>query len=104
MKKQLTGIVKSDKMTRTAAVTVTSVKTHPLYLKKTKWTKSYLADNQVKAKIGDTVVMESVRPIRKKRYLLPRHREDVFPTWRSSQMDCFGAKPLAMTGWTRKKV
>lgn len=67
MKKTLTGIVKSDKMTGTAAVTVTSVKTHPLYLKKTKWTKSYLADNQVKAKEGDAVVMESVRPISKKK-------------------------------------
>ena len=67
MKKTLTGIVASDKMTGTAAVVVTSVKTHPLYLKKTKWTKSYLADNEVKAKEGDTVVMESVRPISKKK-------------------------------------
>jgi len=65
MKKLLTGIVKSDKMTGTASVSVTSVKTHPLYLKKTKWTKSYLADNKINAKAGDTVVMESTRPLSK---------------------------------------
>lgn len=67
MKKQLTGIVKSDKMTGTAAVVVTHLKTHPLYLKKTKWTKSYLADNSIKAKEGDEVVIESTRPVSKRK-------------------------------------
>lgn len=67
MKKQLTGIVKSDKMTGTAAVIVTHVKTHPLYLKRTKWTKSLLADNALKAKEGDEVVIESTRPISKRK-------------------------------------
>ena len=65
MKKRLTGVVKSDKMTGTASVVITSVKTHPLYLKKTKWTKSILADNALKAKTGDEVVIESTRPISK---------------------------------------
>ncbi len=65
MKKKLSGVVKSDKMTGTASVVITSVKTHPLYLKKTKWTKSILADNALKAKTGDEVIIESTRPISK---------------------------------------
>ncbi|MFZ2202735.1 MAG: 30S ribosomal protein S17, partial [Microgenomates group bacterium] len=36
MKKKLTGVIKSDKMTGTVSVTVTRLKTHPLYLKRTK--------------------------------------------------------------------
>lgn len=67
MKKILTGIVKSDKMTGTASVVVTRFKTHPLYLKKTKWTKSFLADNSIKAKENDEVVMESSRPLSKRK-------------------------------------
>lgn len=67
MKKTLTGIIKSDKMTGTACVVVTRLKTHPLYLKKTKWTKSYLADNALKAKEGDEVVIESIRPLSKRK-------------------------------------
>ena len=67
MKKTLTGIVKSDKMTGTAAVVVTHLKTHPLYLKKTKWTKSYLADNSIEAKGGDEVVIESTRPVSRRK-------------------------------------
>ena len=68
MKKKLTGIVKSTKMTNTASVIVTRMKTHPLYEKKTKVTKSYLADNTLKAKEGDTVTMESTRPISKNKH------------------------------------
>lgn len=67
MKKQLTGIVKGDKMIGTASVIVTRFKVHPLYLKRTKWTKSYLADNSQKAKTGDTVVIESTRPLSKRK-------------------------------------
>lgn len=67
MKKQLIGTVKSDKMTGTARVLVTRFKVHPLYGKRTKWTKSYLADNALAAKIGDRVVMESTRPLSKRK-------------------------------------
>ncbi|MFZ2202363.1 MAG: 30S ribosomal protein S17 [Microgenomates group bacterium] len=63
MKKKLTGVIKSDKMTGTVSVTVTRLKTHPLYLKRTKWTKTFLADNALGAKEGDVVVMESTRPL-----------------------------------------
>ena len=68
MKKLLTGVVKSTKMAKTASVIVTRMKTHPLYEKKTKVTKSYLAENLVEAKEGDTVVMESTRPISKNKH------------------------------------
>jgi len=67
MKKQLIGTVKSDKMTGTANVLVTRFKVHPIYKKRFKWTKSYLADNALSAKIGDRVVMESTKPISKRK-------------------------------------
>lgn len=67
MKKKLTGVIKSDKMTATASVTVTRLKTHPLYLKRTKWTKTFLADNALGAKEGDVVVMESTRPLSRRK-------------------------------------
>lgn len=67
MKKLLTGVVKSDKMTGTASVIVTRFKIHPIYLKRTKSTKSYLADNSLKAVTGNEVIMESTRPLSKKK-------------------------------------
>ena len=63
MKKHLTGVIKSDKMTGSVSVTVTRLKTHPLYLKRTKWSKTFLADNALGAKEGDQVVIESTRPL-----------------------------------------
>ena len=67
MKKHLTGVVKSDKMTGSVSVTVTRLKTHPLYLKRTKWSKTFLADNALGAKEGDQVVIESTRPLRRRK-------------------------------------
>ncbi len=65
MKKHLTGVIKSAKMTASAVVVVTRLKTHHLYLKRTKWTKSFLVDNTFGAKEGDEVVIESTRPLSK---------------------------------------
>ncbi len=67
MKKHLTGVVKSDKMTGSVSVTVTRLKTHPLYLKRTKWSKTFLADNALGAKAGDQVVIESTRPLSRRK-------------------------------------
>ncbi len=67
MKKQLTGKVKSDKMTGTASVIVTHFMVHPVYLKRIKRTKSYLADNALKAKAGQEVIIESTRPLSKRK-------------------------------------
>lgn len=68
MKKILTGIVKSTKMTGTASVLVTHLKSHPLYGKKTKVTKSFLVDNALKAKEGEVVTIESTRPLSRRKH------------------------------------
>lgn len=65
MKKTFKGIVTSDKMTGTASVRVETIKTHPKYGKRIKSHKKFLADNAIGAKIGQTVIIESVKPISK---------------------------------------
>ena len=63
MTKQFTGIIKSNKMAQTAVVVVNHTKVHPKYLKRIKVKKSFLAQNDIKAKVGDRVVMEETRPL-----------------------------------------
>lgn len=65
MKKQLQGVVKSDKMTKAATVEVTRFTVHPKYLKRIKVTKSFAVRNEVGAKAGDTVVIEETKPLSK---------------------------------------
>ena len=65
MKKHLQGVVKSDKMTKSATVIITSFKVHPKYLKRTKVTKSYTVHNEIGAKAGDNVIIEETKPISK---------------------------------------
>jgi len=73
MKKTLTGTVKSAKMTNSAVVIVDRIKAHPLYHKRTKTSKSYLVDNQVKAKAGDQVIIEETKPLsRRKRWQITK--------------------------------
>ena len=67
MKKILKGIVTSDKMQKSATVTVSRIKVHPLYQKRTKVTKKYLVHNEVGAKEGDRVIIEESRPKSKKK-------------------------------------
>jgi len=65
-KRILTGEVVSDAMQKTAVVAVTSIKEHPLYHKRYKVTKRYKAHDENKEyKVGDTVVIEEMRPISK---------------------------------------
>lgn len=52
---------------KTAVVTVEERWQHPLYKKTIKKTKKYLADNQIEAKDGDTVLIASCRPISKRK-------------------------------------
>jgi small subunit ribosomal protein S17 len=68
MKKQLTGTVKSAKMTNTAVVDVVHFQVHPKYLKRIKVNKSYTAHNVIGAKQGDTVRLEETRPISKNKH------------------------------------
>jgi len=68
MKKQLTGIVKSDKMIKSAVVTISRLKIHPKYLKRIKISHSLLVHNDLKAKTGDKVIIEETRPISCKKH------------------------------------
>lgn len=67
MKKHLTGVVKSDKMTKSAVVVVTRFKIHPIYKKRSKVTKSYMVDNEIGAKIANHVIIEETRPLSKRK-------------------------------------
>lgn len=58
------GIVVSDKMDKTVVVSVSRVKTHPIYMKKYTVTKKYKADDaENQYKIGDEVEIVSTKPI-----------------------------------------
>lgn len=60
------GVVVSDKMDKTIVVAVETLKTHPKYLKKYRFTKKYkVHDPERKYKAGDKVEFVSCRPISK---------------------------------------
>ena len=60
------GIVVSDKMDKTAVVTVERLKVHSKYKKRIKITKKYKAHNpENKFKIGNKVVIVESRPLSK---------------------------------------
>ncbi len=65
-KKQLTGIIVSTKMSKTAVVRVERVKEHPKYKKRYKVHKKYKAqDSKEEYKMGENVIIEETRPISK---------------------------------------
>ncbi|MCK4781979.1 30S ribosomal protein S17 [Candidatus Parcubacteria bacterium] len=65
-KRQLTGIVTSTKMSKTAVVRVERIKEHPKYKKRYKVHKKYKAhDEKQEYKTGDKVIIEETRPISK---------------------------------------
>lgn len=65
-RRQLIGIVVSDKMDKTAVVKVDRTVLHSKYLKRFTKSKKYKAhDAKNKAKVGDKVVIEETRPISK---------------------------------------
>ena len=68
--RKLTGIVTSDKMTKTRVVAVSTLKKHPKYLKYYKVTTKFKAhDENNEYKTGETVVIEESRPLsREKRW------------------------------------
>lgn len=68
--RKITGVVVSDKMTKTRVIAVVSLKKHPKYLKYYKVTKKFKAhDENNEYKAGDTVVIEETRPLsREKRW------------------------------------
>jgi small subunit ribosomal protein S17 len=72
IRKTKTGVVKSDKMTKTITVAVERKVKHPIYgkfVKKT--TKFHAHDEKSEAKTGDVVKIMETRPLSKtKRWLL----------------------------------
>ena len=72
VKRELIGVVVSDKADKTITVKVETYKKDPIYKKRVKYSKKYTAhDEENKAKAGDTVKIRSTRPLSKtKRYEL----------------------------------
>jgi small subunit ribosomal protein S17 len=67
-KKQLTGIVVSNKMQKTVVVEVEKLKRHPKYKRIYKVHKKYKAhDEKGECKVGDKVIIEECRPISKEK-------------------------------------
>lgn len=71
-KTELIGKVVSAKSDKTISVLVETHRPHPLYGKRVKYSKKYVAhDEENKAKEGDTVKIKMTRPLSKtKRYEL----------------------------------
>lgn len=69
-KRQLTGVVVSDKMQKTIVVEVEQIKAHPLYKQRYKVHRRYKANYEKgEYKAGDRVVIEECRPLsREKRW------------------------------------
>ena len=66
IKRKLEGEITSNKMDKTVAVNVTTIKIHSKYKKRYKSTKKYTAhDDKNEHKIGDVVIIEQCRPISK---------------------------------------
>ncbi|AXF95818.1 30S ribosomal protein S17 [Spiroplasma phoeniceum P40] len=68
-RKVLQGRVISDKAEKTITVLVETYKNHPLYKKRVKYSKKYLAhDEQKQAHIGDKVSIMETRPLSKTKH------------------------------------
>jgi small subunit ribosomal protein S17 len=64
--KSMVGVVVANTMTKTVKVQVTTFKVHPLYHKRYRWTKKYLADSgDVQPALGDTVRIVASKPLSK---------------------------------------
>lgn len=68
-KRQLEGIIVSDKMKKTVVVKVARKKTHPKYKKIYTIHKKYKAHSEVEGlKVGDRVIIEECRPVSKDKH------------------------------------
>ena len=72
LKRELIGVVVSDKADKTITVKVETYKKDPIYKKRIKYSKKYAAhDEQNQAHVGDKVRLIATRPLSKtKRYEL----------------------------------
>jgi len=62
-RRRLTGVVKSNKMTKTVIVEVSRTYKHPLYHKVVRSTKAYKAHDELGCNVGDKVVIVESAPI-----------------------------------------
>ncbi len=63
-RKVLRGKVVSDKMDKTITVEISTYKSHPLYGKRTKFSRKFKAHDELnEAKIGDIVIVAETRPL-----------------------------------------
>ena len=70
-RRRLTGVVTSDKMTKTVVVEVTRTYQHPLYKKVVHASSHFKAHNEIGAKAGDVVTIVESRPLsRDKRWVV----------------------------------
>ena len=72
LKRELIGVVVSDKADKTITVKVETYKMNPIYKKRVKYSKKYAAhDEENQAHVGDKVRLVMTRPLSKtKRYEL----------------------------------
>ena len=63
--KTITGIVVSNKMTKTVVVEVTRLYRHPIYKKALKRSRKFKAQTAVKVNVGDEVKLVEIRPVSK---------------------------------------
>jgi small subunit ribosomal protein S17 len=73
-KAEITGVVVSDKMTKTVTVAVERQIRHEVYGKAQRRTSTFMAHNEIgDAKIGDRVAIVEARPMsRRKRWVVTR--------------------------------
>jgi small subunit ribosomal protein S17 len=64
-RKTRTGVVTSDRMTRTVTVVLTRRFAHPVYAKQVTRSKKVKARNELGARLGDTVRIVETRPLAK---------------------------------------
>ena len=64
-RKTRTGVVSSDRMTKTVTVVLSRRYAHPMYGKQMTRTKGVKARNEVGARVGDTVRIMETRPLAK---------------------------------------
>ena len=68
-RKELIGVVVSDKADKTITVLVETYKNHPKYKKRVKYSKKYAVHDETnKAKVGDTVRIIETKPISNTKY------------------------------------
>ncbi|MBX6378388.1 MAG: 30S ribosomal protein S17 [Clostridia bacterium] len=67
-RRQLVGVVVSDKMDKTVVVAVTAIRAHPLYKRRIRRTKKYKAhDADNRCRVGDRVRLMETRPLSKEK-------------------------------------